>query len=149
MLRPQIGELPIEERVDTGQLYSERRRGSLDRGELGNSRPRYSNAQAGGVAAGRAMLSTIPSRVHGLHEHNRYGTGCLLLWPHCTLPEVRITSGVSAKSAAANSRRRSSSPWAQRASIRALPPSIHPNSFRPCLNPACRSHDSGSSSSRI
>jgi hypothetical protein len=31
----------------------------------------------------RAMLSTIPSRVHDLHEHNRYGTGCLLLWPHC------------------------------------------------------------------
>jgi hypothetical protein len=82
------------------------------------------------------MLSTIPSRVHGLHEHNRYGTGCLL-------------TGVSAKSAAANSRRRSSSPWAQRASIRALPPSIHPNSFRPCLNPACRSRDSGSSFSRI
>src|SRR5262249_60766914 len=91
----------------------------------------YSNAiNPVELPPGRAMLSTKPPPTGSITPANTIGTTrvacCNVATP--TLVSVNTTSGASATNSVVYLRRRSTSPAAQRVSIRTVSPSVQPHS---------------------
>src|SRR5262245_3765159 len=109
----------------------------------------YSNARKPVMLPpGRAMLSTKPRPTGSATIVNTIGTVRVACFSADTpLAAAKMTSGASPTNSSAYWRLRSTSPAAQRRSIRKLRPTAQPNCCRPCRNAARRAWLSGLSAS--
>ena len=107
----------------------------------------FESHEAGDVAARlrQAVDEAGADRIGDDHEDHRHVADRLQQGVATVAPVATMTSRASVANSAAYLRMCSTSPAAQRTSIRTLRPSVQPNFRSPCTNAAMRAFDSASS----